>query len=48
MIAGEALTYVQEHDDLKEIFLNVADSMDVVIACRVSPKQKGDIVEMIR
>ena len=22
--------------------------MDVVIACRVSPKQKGDIVQMVR
>lgn len=28
--------------------MNLTDRMDVVIACRVSPKQKGDIVKMIR
>ena len=33
---------------MKDDFLNLTDQMDVVIACRVSPKQKGDIVEMIR
>lgn len=26
----------------------MTDWMDVVVACRVSPKQKGDIVKMIR
>lgn len=48
VIAGEALTKVQENAELKELFLTVTDRMDVVIACRVSPKQKGDIVQMIR
>lgn len=48
VIAGEALTKVQENVELKELFLTVTDRMDVVIACRVSPKQKGDIVQMIR
>ena len=48
VVAGEALTKMQEHDSLKELFLGVTDTMDVVIACRVSPKQKGDIVSMIR
>jgi len=44
VIAGEALTKVQESIELKDLFLTVTDRMDVVIACRVSPKQKGDIV----
>lgn len=48
IIAGEALTQVQESNYLKDDFLKVTDWMDVVVACRVSPKQKGDIVEMIR
>jgi len=26
----------------------MADEVDVVLACRVSPKQKGDIVNMIK
>jgi P-type E1-E2 ATPase len=29
-------------------FLNTAQEVDVVLACRVSPKQKADIVQMIR
>jgi phospholipid-transporting ATPase len=33
---------------LKDLFLEASDSSDVVLACRVSPKQKADIVEMIR
>ena len=39
VIAGEALTKIQEDNkELKEAFLNITDTMDVVIACRVSPK----------
>lgn len=48
VIAGDSLSQVQELDGLKEAFLALTDLMDVVIACRVSPKQKGDVVEMIR
>jgi phospholipid-transporting ATPase len=33
---------------VKERFVNLADSSNVVLACRVSPKQKADIVNMIR
>lgn len=29
-------------------FLKLSDNCDVVLACRVSPKQKADIVNMIR
>ena len=42
------MTKVQDTQDLKEALLSVTDWMDVVIACRVSPKQKGDVVQMIR
>ncbi len=30
------------------MFVSVAVKADVVLACRVSPKQKADIVQMIR
>ena len=33
---------------LIEMFLELCDKMDVVLACRVSPKQKGDIVSMVQ
>lgn len=33
---------------MQEKFLKLVDQVDVVLACRVSPKQKAEIVEMIR
>lgn len=33
---------------LKDSFLEIAIKADVVLACRVSPKQKADIVNLIR
>jgi len=33
---------------MRDAFLNAAIKVDVVLACRVSPKQKADIVNMIR
>jgi magnesium-transporting ATPase (P-type) len=47
--------YEPEYDEIrapdpviKEIFLESTDNVDVVLACRVSPKQKADIVNMIK
>ena len=39
---------IQNNDSLKELFVSVCDKSNVVLACRVSPKQKADIVNMIR
>jgi P-type E1-E2 ATPase len=33
---------------MRDAFLTAAIKVDVVLACRVSPKQKADIVNMIR
>ena len=33
---------------MKDEFLNLANMVEVVLACRVSPKQKSDIVLMVR
>lgn len=33
---------------LLELLLEMADKMEVVVGCRVSPKQKGDIVALMR
>ena len=48
IIAGGAFSRVEIDSDLRGRFLSITDHVDVVIACRVSPVQKGDIVEMIR
>ena len=39
---------IDSDDKIREIFLEASDSVDVVLACRVSPKQKADIVNMIK
>ena len=48
IIAGASLLVIDANEDLREFFLEASDNADVVLACRVSPKQKADIVNMIR
>ncbi len=48
LVSGEALGIIQSSETLTESFVNIAVKADVVLACRVSPKQKADIVQMIR
>lgn len=38
IVAGEALTVIFGNDQLKVKFLELSDMVDVVLACRVSPK----------
>ena len=48
ILAGDSMTRMESLPDLLELFLDISDKMDVVIACRASPKQKGDIVSMVQ
>lgn len=48
IVAGESLSVIFGNDPLKAKFLELSDLVDVVLACRVSPKQKADIVAVIR
>ena len=48
IVAGHSLVTIQEENKLKDLFLRASDNVDVVLACRVSPKQKADIVLMIK
>lgn len=48
VVAGSSLTDISGSSELEATFLEASDSVDVVLACRVSPKQKADIVNMIR
>jgi magnesium-transporting ATPase (P-type) len=48
IVAGDSLVLIDGNDKLREMFLELSDHSDVVLACRVSPKQKADIVNMIR
>lgn len=48
IIAGASLVLLEFFPDCKELFLEISDRADVVLACRVSPKQKADIVNMVK
>lgn len=48
IVAGETLIRIQHSEKLRENFLNLAEKSSVVLACRVSPKQKADLVLMVR
>lgn len=48
IIPGVALTEIDGNENLLQYFLQCSDKVDVVLACRVSPKQKADIVNMIK
>lgn len=48
VVAGDALTIIVANEQLKKKFTDCSDHADVVLACRVSPKQKADIVMLIR
>ena len=48
IVAGDTLTKIDADPNILSNFLSASDKVDVVLACRVSPKQKADIVNMIR
>lgn len=48
IVSGESLTKILKNDKLREKFQELTESASVVLACRVSPKQKAEIVQMVR
>jgi len=49
LIEGKsALTYIFSQSELKMLFLKIAIKCDSVICCRVSPKQKALVVELVQ
>lgn len=48
IVAGASLIKIDEDIELRELFLKAATRVDVVLACRVSPKQKADVVNLIK
>jgi phospholipid-transporting ATPase len=48
IIGGDSLMRVSLKEDLLEKFMNLAENMKVVLACRVSPKQKAEVVKFVK
>ncbi len=47
VVSGESLFKIMSSDRITKQFLKLACSSAVLIACRMSPKQKADIVRLI-
>jgi phospholipid-transporting ATPase len=47
VVSGESLFKILASADLAKQFYHVASSSSVLIACRMSPKQKADIVRLV-
>eukprot|EP00347_Sterkiella_histriomuscorum_P010576 403375747 len=48
ILSGEALALINSQEEGREKLLEICDKVSVVLACRVTPKQKSEIVSMIR
>lgn len=48
IVEGQRLKIVLEHPDLKLKFLQLGMKCKAVICCRVSPKQKADVVSLVK
>ena len=48
IVAGDTLATIQADEDLVKEFIDLCEGANVVLACRVSPKQKAEIVQMMR
>ena len=48
VVAGETLAAIQKSESLTREFLDLCEGANVVLACRVSPIQKAQVVQMMR
>lgn len=48
IVAGDSLLKITDDSSVCVLFQKLADKMQVVIACRVSPKQKAEIVKLVK
>ena len=48
IVSGDALLKIFANPRITPQFIKLTEKADVVLACRVSPKQKAEIVEMVR
>lgn len=48
IVSGSALNHSLNSTEIKKDLMKIADQCSVVLACRVSPKQKQEIVSLVR
>ena len=47
-MAGDSLLKITRNENIKNDFLELTDNAAVVLCCRVSPKQKAEIVTIVK
>ena len=48
IVENTALSFITNSEDFEMNFVRVSKTCEAVICCRVSPKQKADVVRMIK
>ena len=48
IIGGETLSLIQANKDVEKSFVDLCEDANVVLACRVSPKQKAEVVMLVK
>ena len=48
VVAGETLSIIQGDTKLENAFVKLCEGANVVLACRVSPKQKAEVVLLVK
>ena len=48
ILGGPTLTIIQNDEELTKRFQDFSAKMNVVICCRVSPKQKAEVVSLVK
>lgn len=48
VVGGDQLTKITNKELLLNEFIKLTENADVVVACRVSPKQKAEIVNLVK
>ena len=48
IVEASALTLITESQDLELNFIQISKTCETVICCRVSPKQKADVIRMLK
>ena len=48
IVTGDSLAIIMNNNEIKMMFIKLSQLIPAVIACRVSPKQKAEIVNLVK
>lgn len=48
LVEGETLALIFKNDILTDMFVDIVEICETVICCRVTPKQKAEVVKLVK